>query len=138
MAKTFDAAHGEEAWQVSNPPVLALAPVVASLEMFSEAGIGNLREKSVQLTAYLAFLLDTLLPDSVKVITPSDARGSQLSLTVTEMQRDPKAVFNALDGLNVIVDWREPDAIRAAPAPFYNGYEDAYEFVLRLKEAIEG
>ena len=138
MAKTFDPAHGAEAWQVSNPPVLALAPVVASLEMFSEAGIGNLREKSVQLTAYLAFLLDTLLPDSVKVITPSDARGSQLSLTVTEMQRDPKAVFNALDGLNVIVDWREPDAIRAAPAPFYNGYEDAYEFVLRLKEAIEG
>ena len=138
MAKSFDAADGIESWQLSNPPVLALAPVVASLELFREAGFDRLREKSRRLTAYLAFLLNERLGEVVATITPAEARGCQLSLVITDLKRDAKAVFNRLDGLNVIVDWREPDAIRAAPAPFYNGFEDAYEFVLRLKSALEG
>ena len=138
MAKNFDPADGIESWQLSNPPVLALAPVVASLEMFVEAGLDKLCEKSKSLSGYLDYLLREQLADRVTTITPIDARGCQLSLTITDIEREPKAVFAQLDGLNVIVDWREPDAIRAAPAPFYNGFEDAFEFVQRLKIAIEG
>ena len=138
MARTFDPADGIESWQLSNPPVFALAPVVASLELFIEARFDRLREKSDLLTGYLDYLLRQQLPDCVTSITPADARGCQLSLTITDLKHNPKAVFAQLDGLNVIVDWREPDAIRAAPVPFYNSFEDAYEFVLRLKIAIEG
>lgn len=136
MAKTFDPADGIEAWQVSNPPVLALAPVLASLQIFSEAGFDKLLGKSAKLTAWLAYLLDELLPDNVRVITPAEARGCQLSLTIRDAQRDPRDVFEALGRFNVVCDWREPDAIRAAPAPLYNGFEDAWEFVARLQAAI--
>jgi len=138
MARDFDPAPGIESWQVSNPPVLALAPLVASLELFREAGFEQLQQKSQRLTAWLAFLLDAMLPDAIRIITPQHERGCQLSLTVVGGTREPKSAFAQLDPLNVIVDWREPDVIRAAPAPLYNGFEEAYEFVQRLKLAIGG
>ena len=138
MAKSFDPAMGIEAWQISNTPVLALAPVIASLELFGEAGLDRLTKKSKMLTGYLAYLLRRQLPDCVTSITPENARGCQLSLTITGPELEPRKVFENLDGLNVIVDWREPDAIRAAPAPIYNSFEDAFEFVSRLRAAIYG
>jgi kynureninase len=136
MQPGFDAARGIESWQLSNPPILSLAPVVASLELFDAAGMQALSEKSRTLTGYLDFLLRHRLADRIRPITPSDARGCQLSLRIEGGGPDPREVFRRLEALNVAADWREPDVIRVAPVPLYNRYEDVYEFVQRLEAAI--
>lgn len=136
MEAGFDAAGGVESWQLSNPPILSLAPVVASLELFDAAGMRALSEKSVKLTGYLDFLLQERLGASVRSITPADARGCQLSLRIEGSGSDPRQVFRRLEALNVVTDWREPDVIRVAPVPLYNSFEDVYEFVRRLESAI--
>lgn len=136
MAPTFTPAKGAELWQISNPAVLSLAPVLASLEMFEEIGIDKLHEKTVRLTGYLDYLLQENFEGRVGTITPADARGCQLSLVVTQPDIKPKTVFNRLQDLNVTADWREPNVIRAAPAPMYNNFEDAFEFSERLKVAL--
>ncbi len=136
MATTFEPAQGAELWQLSNPPILSLAPVLASLELFGKAGMGKLTEKSAQLTAYLDFLLQHQLASVISSITPKHARGCQLSLVVAHTRLDPRAVFAKLEEQNVIVDWREPNVIRAAPVPLYNSFEDVFEFVQRLKTAV--
>ena len=138
MEHAFEPARGIESWQLSNPPIFSLAPVVASLELFDAAGMPALAEKSRRLTGYLDFLLRRELPGRVRSITPADERGCQLSLGFDALDLDPKAVFLRLEALNVVTDWREPDVVRVAPAPLYNRYEDVYEFVQRLKAAIEG
>lgn len=135
MAPTFVPARGAERWQLSNPPILSLAPVLASLEVFGRAGMERLREKSLRLTAYLEFLLGKHFEGRITSITPRDARGSQLSLVVADDSLDARALFRRLESLNVIADWREPNVIRVAPAPLYNGFEDVYRFVERLRTA---
>lgn len=137
MQPAFDSAGGIESWQLSNPPILSLAPVVASLEIFEQAGLPGLREKSLRLTGYLEFLLQRQLADCITSITPGGARGCQLSLVVRGDGLDPRAVFRRLEALNVVTDWREPDVIRVAPVPLYNGFEDVYEFVARLRAAVD-
>jgi kynureninase len=138
MGKDFDPAPGIEAWQLSNPPILALAPLIASLNLFAEAGLDALFAKSRRLTDFLASSLQSEVGDDVQVITPEQARGCQLSLTVTNAKLDPKTFFDRLQARNVIVDWREPDVIRVAPAPLYNSFGDVAEFVSRLRQALEG
>ena len=135
MAKTFDPAEGAELWQMSNPPILALAPVIASLQMFQEAGMPALVEKSRRLTGYLEWLLETRFSGRVEPITPRDSRGCQLSLVVRDRGVDPRGLFDALYRRNVTGDWREPDVIRVAPAPLYNSFGDVFEFVERLDDA---
>jgi kynureninase len=135
MAKTFDPAEGAELWQMSNPPILALAPVVASLQMFQEAGMPALVEKSRQLTGYLEWLLDARFGGRIESITPRESRGCQLSLVVRDRGVDPRELFDALCRRNVTGDWREPDVIRVAPAPLYNSFSDVFAFVERLEEA---
>jgi kynureninase len=138
MANTFTPARGAELWQLSNPPILSFAPVVASLQIFQEAGIARLREKSLRLTSYLADLLQKRLAGRIVSITPADARGSQLSLHVIDANADARKVFRSLEDQNVIADWREPDVIRVAPVPLYNRFEDVFEFVQRLEIAMHG
>lgn len=138
MAPTFDPARGAELWQLSNPPVLSLAPVLASLKIFQEAGVDRLRNKSLHLTAYLAWLLEQRLGERVRCITPSDMLGSQLSLTVTGRGLNARDVFRKLARQDVIADWREPNVIRVAAAPLYNGFADIFDFVERLHAAVEG
>lgn len=138
MTTGFDAARGIESWQLSNPPILSLAPVVASLELFDAAGMQALSAKSQKLTAYLDFLLQHRLKNAICSITPADGRGCQLSLRIEGGTPDPRQVFRRLEALNVVIDWREPDVIRVAPVPLYNRYEDVYEFVQRLEAAIDG
>jgi kynureninase len=138
MANTFTPARGAELWQLSNPPILSFAPVVASLQIFQEAGIARLREKSLRLTSYLADLLQKRLAGRIVSITPADARGSQLSLQVIDANADARKVFRSLEDQNVIADWREPDVIRVAPVPLYNRFEDVFEFVQRLEIAMHG
>jgi kynureninase len=136
MAPTFTPAPGAELWQLSNPPILSLAPVLASLDIFGRAGMDRLCDKSARLTAYLDFLLQHHLDGRIASITPFDARGCQLSLVVADAAIDAHALFRRLEELNVIADWREPNVIRVAPAPLYNSFDDVFEFVQRLREAL--
>lgn len=137
MGPVFRAIPGAEGWQLSNPPIFALAPVLASLEIFSEAGMPALRAKSLRLTGFLEFLIAERLRDKIEILTPGDpeARGCQLSLRVLGSAEQGKRVQQGLDRQGVVTDWREPDVIRVAPVPLYNTFLDVYRFV-ELLEAL--
>ncbi|NND71731.1 MAG: kynureninase [Rhodothermales bacterium] len=133
MPDTFKPVGTAEAWQLSNPPILQLASLRASLDMFEEAGFGRLIDKSRKLTGYLEWLVKQI--EGVESITPGSPadRGCQLSLRVDGDGRD---VFSRLTGSGVICDWREPDVIRVAPVPLYNSFEDVYRFATELKRSM--
>jgi kynureninase len=137
MRPEFHAAAGAAGWQISNPPILSTAPLIASLELFGQAGLPQLRHKSVQLTGFLEYLLDRLAPD-VELITPRavDSRGCQLSVRIKGSQGRGQRVFDALTALGVIGDWREPDTIRLAPIPLYNSFADVFHGVQALAQAL--
>jgi kynureninase len=136
MGPDFKPIPGAEGWQLSNPAILSLAAVKASYDIFFEAKMENLRAKSVKLTGYLEFLLDSMKSDAFKVMTPRDPeqRGCQLSIV---MKKDGRKVFEALTGGGVICDWREPDCIRVAPTPLYNSFMDVYKFAKIFTEAAK-
>ncbi len=136
MRGAFDPTPTIEAWQLSNPPILAMAAVWASLKLFDEVGMDRLRKKAITLTAYLEYLVNSLGNDVINIITPSDPaqRGSQLSIQVI---RANKEIFNQITEDGVIADWREPDVIRVAPVPMYNSYEDVFKFYEILKKALK-
>ena len=136
MRHEFDALPGAEGWQLSNPPILSMAAIRASLSIFEEAGMENLREKSIQLTGFLAFLLDEMKNERIQVITPRnpEERGCQLSIQVKNAD---KTLHTKLTEAGVISDWREPDVIRVAPAPLYNSFEDVFCFSEKLKEVLK-
>jgi kynureninase len=136
MSHRFVPAPGVERWQLSNPPILAIAPILASLAIFRAAGIEALWEKSLRQTSYLAFLLERNFAGRIGTITPFDARGCQLSLVVTDDNLDARGVFRSLERLNVSADWREPNVIRVAPVPLYNSFEDVFELCERLQQAL--
>ncbi|HUN74106.1 MAG TPA: kynureninase [Steroidobacteraceae bacterium] len=140
MDPQFRAAPGADGWQVSNPPVLSSAPLIASLEIFREAGMARLREKSVALTAFLERLVRPL----ARIVTPSaqEQRGCQLSIRIPAGPTAPSAartrrILQALEAHGVVCDFRAPDLLRIAPAPLYNGFEDVFRFAEQLREALE-
>ncbi len=135
MRQEFDVLPGAEGWQLSNPPILSMAAIRASLQVFADAGFDKIRQKSVQLTGFLEFLLNDMGDPNIQIITPSDPqqRGSQLSIQVKNADRK---LHDALTEQGVISDWREPDVIRVAPAALYTRFEDVYEFINRLKNAL--
>ena len=137
MAPEFVPEKGAGLWQVSNPAILSLAPQLASLEVFLEAGIGRLRDKSIELTGFLDFLLQQGFSGRVESITPENARGCQMSLVICDERLQARSVLTRLEKLNVTADWREPNVIRVAPVPLYNSFEDVYEFTERLRSAID-
>lgn len=130
MAETFDPAVGADGWRMSNPPILALAPVRAALAVFDEVGMPALRAKSLKLTPYLAGLIDAV--GGVEIITPRDpdARGCQLSLRLPSAR--PR--LDRLEAAGIVADFREPDIIRVAPVPMYNTFHDAWRFAQALSE----
>lgn len=136
MRKDFDALPGAEGWQLSNPPILSMAAIRASLDTFAEAGFENLRNKSEKLTGYLEFLLDEMQNEAINVITPRnpEERGCQLSIQVKNAD---KKLHTKLTEAGVISDWREPDVIRIAPAPLYNSFEDVFKFSEKLKKVLK-
>jgi kynureninase len=138
MAPTFRPTPGAEGWQLSNPPILALAPVLASLEIFTEAGMERLRAKSVALTGFLEFLLTERLGKRIEIITPAATaeRGCQLSLRLCDPRDRARRLFEELEQAGVVCDWREPDVIRVAPTPLYNTFVEVFEFVERLEAAL--
>jgi len=136
MGPDFHAIPGAEGWQLGNPPVLAMAALRASLEIFDEVGMEALRKKSILLTGYLEFLLQQHPSHHFSIITSRDPaqRGAQLSL---RLHHKGRAVCDALKKQSVICDWREPDILRAAPVPLYNSFADAYNFVERFIPIVE-
>ena len=124
-----------EGWQLSNPPIFQLAALKASLDIFEEAGMQNLFEKSRKLTGYLEFLLNEIETDRIEIITPSNPneRGCQLSIRV---KNSDKNLYKEITKRGVIADWREPDVIRVAPVPLYNSFSDVWKFVEILKNCL--
>jgi kynureninase len=139
MEAQFHAADGADSWQVSNPPILAAAPLLASLGLFEAAGMQRLREKSLGLTGFLEELLGPLEP-RVQILTPREpqARGCQLSLRIAGGAGAGKRVFEHLRQAGVVCDWRTPDIIRVAPVPLYNRFEDVALFADRLTRVLWG
>lgn len=136
MDDQFIPMRGAEGWQLSNPPIFQLASLRASLEIFADAGMKALREKSVKLTDYLEFLLGEIKDERIEVITPADSqeRGCQLSIRV---RNSDKNLFKAISARGVIADWREPDVIRVAPVPLYNTFTDVWKFAQVLKSSLK-
>jgi kynureninase len=133
MRRAFHPAAGASGWQLSNPPILSAAPLIASLAIFTEARIERLRTKSIQLTGFLEYLLAGLAP-AVRILTPREPteRGCQLSLRIAGGQR----IFKHLSRAGVVCDWREPDTLRVAPVPLYNRFEDVWRFREYLLQAL--
>jgi kynureninase len=134
MAHNYQPIPTVESWQLSNPPILQLAALRASLDIFDEAKIANLRAKSEKLTGYMEFLINENNDGNIEIITPADKnqRGCQLSIRAKQNGKD---LHTRLNNSGVICDWREPDVIRAAPVPLYNTFEDVYRFVEILFKA---
>lgn len=139
MEPDFDPVHGADGWQISNLPILSLAPYLASVEMFAEVGMDKLIAKRNLITSYLEFILHEIDKElegaDFEILTPSnqEERGCQLSVYLHGQGRE---LFDRLMKNGVITDWREPNVIRLAPAPFYCSFEDMYEFGQILKELI--
>ena len=138
MEPVFDPVAGADGWQISNLPILTLAPYLASVEMFDEVGMDALIEKRDKITSYLEFILheiDKEVDSTFEIITPSDPsqRASQLSVF---LHGEGRALFEYLMENGVITDWREPNVIRLAPVPLYCSFEDMYEFGQILKAGI--
>lgn len=130
MGPHFDPIPSIEAWQLSNPPILQLASLRASMELFDEAQIQRLRKKGDHLTSYFQWLIEQNLKEQVNVITPKE-RGSMLCLKIA---KNPKAFMEKLITHGAVVDFREPNIIRATPIPLYNSYEDVFQLVQLMKE----
>jgi kynureninase len=139
MEPDFDPVHGADGWQISNLPILSLAPYLASVEMFAEVGMDKLITKRNLITSYLEFILHEIDKElegaDFEILTPSnqEERGCQLSVYLHGQGRE---LFDRLMKNGVITDWREPNVIRLAPAPFYCSFEDMYEFGQILKQLI--
>ncbi len=135
MGPDFHPIPGAEGWQLSNPPIFAMAPLRASMDIFAEAGMARLRTKSETLTAYLEFLLQQLPSNQFSVITPREAhrRGAQLSI---RLSHNGRSLCDRLVSEGIIGDWREPDTFRIAPVPLYNSYGDVYRFVNGFSRAL--
>ena len=138
MPDQFSMLPGAEGWQISNPPILSMAPLLASLELFELAGMNVLRNKSEKLTGYLEFLLQQHCADKIAIITPAsvEAKGAQLSLSLQGGNQQGKNIHEQLKREGVVCDWREPNVIRVAPVPFYNRYSEVFEFVKLLQAML--
>lgn len=134
MRPGFEPREGADGWQVSNPPILSMAPVKVSLEIFDRIGMEALRAKSVRLTGYAEFLLSQI-GDRLRIITPREPaeRGAQLSLVIPGASRQ---LQQRLHERGIIADFREPDVIRIAPVPLYNSFAETWLFASTLKSML--
>ena len=139
MENKFEQSSTANVWQVSNPPILSMVPIKASLNLIEEAGgIELLREKSISMSKYFDYLINEELNQDIEIITPTQPknRGCQLSLKVINSDFSGREVFNSLLTEGVSCDWRYPDVIRVAPVPLYNSYKEIYKFVRILKKIL--
>jgi kynureninase len=139
MEPQFAPLRGAEGWQISNPPILSLAPLAASLDLFAAAGQKRLRRKSERLTGYLEWLLRTELGTRARLLTPKDPerRGCHLAVQFAPPPRDARAFAARLRAAGVVADWRRPNVLRLAPVPLYNRYRDVYAAVRALRRTLD-
>ncbi len=137
MGPDFVAMPGASGWQLSNPPILATAPLLASLRLFERAGLDRLRSKSIALTGFLQSEIESGLGDLVELVTPraAEARGCQLSIRLRRSPEAARRCFERLTAAGVVGDWREPDVLRLAPAPLYNSFRDVANAAAALTQA---
>ncbi len=135
MRQPFDVMSGAEGWQLSNPPILSMAAIKASLDIFDKVGMSALLNKSKKLTGFFEYLIHEIASDTIKIITPThpNERGCQLSLQVKNADKN---LHKKLTENNIITDWREPDVIRCAPVPMYTSFEDVYCMVKTLESLL--
>ena len=138
MPDKFDPIPSAESWQLSNAPILAMAAHKASLDLFTEVGMKKLRNKSILLTQYMEFVIHYInenYKSKLEIITPKNIneRGCQLSIIAHGFGKE---LFEKLSENHIVVDWREPNVIRAAPVPFYNSFEDVFKFGEVLKNIL--
>ncbi len=135
MRQPFEVMEGAEGWQLSNPPILSMAAIKASLDIFEKVGMTTLLKKSKRLTGFFEYLIHQVDSDTIKIITPSNTnqRGCQLSLQVKNADKN---LHHKLTEHNIITDWREPDVIRCAPVPMYTSFEDVYHMVKTLESLL--
>ncbi|HLF30457.1 MAG TPA: kynureninase [Xanthomonadales bacterium] len=135
MAAEFSPAPGADAWQLSTPPILSMAPLLASLAVFEQAGFDRLRQKSLAMTAWLAERIVADLADVLQIITPlqPERRGCQLCLRVLAGRDAGRDLFTCLESAGAVPDWREPDVVRVTPVPLYNNYEDCARLVRMMR-----
>ena len=140
MGPEFVPSPGADGWQLSNPPILALAPLRVSLDLFAEAGMDRLRAKSERLTGYLEALIRRDCADVLEVVTPAEParRGCQLSLRVAGGRGRGRALFDFLSARGIVGDWREPDVIRISPVPLYNSFVDLRHFTAAVVQWRQG
>lgn len=131
MPSNFDPIKTAEGWQISNAPIMGMAPLVASMNLYDSASMEKVRKKGIRLTAYFEFLLNFFLPE-IMIITP-EKKGSQLSIKV----ENGKSIFNAIVKKGVVCDWREPNVIRLAPHPLFNSYKEVYRAVKRIESVYK-
>ena len=133
MGPEFNPIQTAEGWQISNAPVMGMAPLLAAMEIFDEAGMTAIRLKSEKLTGFLEHLIAVNLP-AVSIITPTNPieRGCQLSLVVPGGEN----TFEKISKKGVVCDWRKPDVIRVAPHPLFNRYTEVYDFVNLLEQSL--
>ena len=135
MRQPFDVMEGAEGWQLSNPPILSMAAIKASLDIFEKVGMDALVKKSKKLTGFFEYLVNEIASDTIEIITPTNPneRGCQLSLQVKNADKN---LHKKLTENNIITDWREPDVIRCAPVPMYTSFEDVYYMVTILESLL--
>ena len=135
MGPQFVPLAGAEGWQISNPPIFQMAALRASLEIFDEAGMPALVEKSRKLTGFLESLIRSMGDERISIVTPEDPaeRGCQLSIRV---DGGDKSLHEQILSRGVSADWREPDVIRVAPVPLYNSFTDVFSFAEILRECL--
>ena len=139
MESGFKPMQGAEGWQLSNVPILGMSAMKASLDIFAEVGMQALRDKSLKLTGYLEYTIDSLaaeFPDAaISIITPRDPqqRGSQISINIAGRERQ---LFDDMIAQGVIADFREPCVIRIAPVPLYNSFADVFTFGTVMRQLL--
>ncbi len=138
MKPEFDSIGTVEAWQLSNPPIFQLAAIRASIDLYDQVGMDNLRAKGDNLTGYLEWLLKENCKDKMEIVTPAYVEGKQTrgSMLCVRVKGDAKNLEERLKESGAIVDFREPDILRMAPIPMYNSFEDVFELVEIINKAI--
>ena len=131
MPLKFNPIKTAEGWQISNAPIMGMAPLIASMNLYDSASMEKVRKKGIRLTAYLEFLLNTFLPEII-IVTP-EKKGSQISIKV----KNGKSLFNDIIQKGLICDWREPNIIRLAPHPLFNSYEEVYRAIMLIKSVYK-
>ncbi|MBK9270465.1 MAG: kynureninase [Saprospiraceae bacterium] len=136
MEPKLDLLPGAEGWQLSNPPILPMACIRASLDLFKEAGMPALRTKSLKLHKYLRDLMNSLDHPEIRLLTPEveEEHGSQVSIQIKNANKE---IYHQLSALHIIADWREPDVIRVAPVPLYNSFEDVHQLYSACKKVLK-